>query len=151
MFTSTWPRLEFRPIITFFWRIMYSKSRPSSRAMAVGAGSCAHCTFEGDGGADLRERSVQASLSELRDIWVWAISDAFTNITNVHTRGAHPRRDSTSQTLCASTRISGTCRIRVPSTIWGYWWNAHAQSFGLYGKQELYKSHHHVIKLYTYT
>lgn len=76
MFTSTWPRLELRPMMTRFCRIRYSKSRPSSRAIATGDGSCAHCTLEGDGGADLSESSAQASLSELRENWVWAMARA---------------------------------------------------------------------------
>lgn len=113
MLTSTCPRLEFRPMMTRFCRMRYSKSRPSSLAIAVGAGSWAHCTFEGDGGADLSESSAHASLSELGVNWVWAMAGTRGPISpTLSTRGA--------RTPCTRAHHKTTARTAAVASRPGY-------------------------------
>ena len=64
IFTSTSPLLLLRPITMRFWRIIYSKSLPSKRAIAAPFGSGLHALREGLAGADFRASKAQASLSE---------------------------------------------------------------------------------------
>lgn len=64
MFTSTSPLLLFLPIVMRDWRIRYSKSLPSKRAIADPFGSGFHATLDGLAGADLRANNAHASLSE---------------------------------------------------------------------------------------
>lgn len=112
MLTSTCPRLEFRPMITRFWRMRYSKSRLSSLAIATGEGSWAHCTLEGDGG-DFRERSAHASLSELRVNWVWAMAGTRVPISPMlSTRGA--------RTLCTRAHHNTAARTTAAASRPGY-------------------------------
>ena len=70
IFTSTSPLLLFRPILIFCWRIVYSRSLPSKRAIAVPLLSRLHATLDGLAGADLRANNAKASLSE-----GWCIPD----------------------------------------------------------------------------
>lgn len=58
--TSTSPRELFRPMVTRFWRTIYSNSRPCILAIAV---PDFHCTLEGLGDVDFRANNAQASLS----------------------------------------------------------------------------------------
>ena len=64
IFTSTSPLLLLRPITMRFWRIIYSKSLPSKRAIAAPFGSGLHARLDGLAGADFRANNAQASLSE---------------------------------------------------------------------------------------
>lgn len=63
IFTSTSPRLLFRPMLILCCRIMYSNSRPSNLAIAAALGSGLQTIFVGLDGADLSDSRAQASLS----------------------------------------------------------------------------------------
>ncbi len=64
IFTSTSPLLLLRPMVMRVWRIIYSKSLPSNRAIAGFFGSGLHARLDGLAGADLRANNAHASWSE---------------------------------------------------------------------------------------